>query len=253
MVYSMGMAFLKRLLSIEMLLRDMLYVSYLIPASRLRTVLPPSLKPAVVDGENVFVSLVIFRGKTSAAATIPTPRFPFDQVNIRTYVVDPLTGKPAVHFVHCGISGSLITFLYRTLSGMPVQHTPFSIDPKKGSEGNYFRYKASGSWNGTFTIEAEEISPALTSLVPFPNVQAAIDYLIDPLVGFYFDGNILRRLEVYHAPLVPRVCKPEKIIFPYLSQLGIVPKEEIPLPHSILLVPFTPFLIYLPARAYNSG
>lgn len=247
------MAFLKRLLSVEMLLRDMLYVSYLIPASRLRTVLPPSLKPAVIDGENVFVSLVIFRGKTSAAATIPTPRIPFDQVNIRTYVIDPVTGKPSVHFVQCGISGSLITFLYRTLSGMPVEHTPFSIEPEKDMEGSYSHYKASGIWNGTFTIEAQEISPALTSLVPFPNVQAAIDYLIDPLVGFYFDGNILRRLEVYHAPLVPRVCKPEKIIFPYLSQLGIVPKEEIPLPHSILLVPFTPFLIYLPARAYNSG
>ncbi len=247
------MAFLKRLLSVEMLLRDMLYVSYLIPASRLSRFLPPALKPAIVDGENVFVSLVIFRGKTSGAATIPTPRIPFDQVNIRTYVIDPVTGKPSVYFVQCGISGALITFLYGVLSGMPVEHTPFSIETVNGKEGNYSEYKVSGKWNGDFTIEAEEISPSLTSLLPFSNVQAAINYLIDPLVGFYFDGNILRRLEVYHAPLVPRVCKPEKVIFPYLSRLGMVPKEEIPLPHSILLVPFTPFLIYLPARVYNSG
>jgi hypothetical protein len=231
----------------------MLYVSYLIPASRLSVIIPHYLKLALVDGENVFVSLVIFRGKTSGAATVPTPRIPFDQVNIRTYVIDPLTGKPAVHFVHCGISGSLIAFLYRTISGMPVHHTPFSIDSEKSKDGAYSRYTVSGTWNGAFTIEAEEISPTLTTLPPFPTVRQAIDYLIDPLVGFYYDGSIVRRLEVYHAPLVPRVCRPAKIIFPYLSQLGIVANENIPMPHNVLLVPFTPFLIYLPAKPYNAG
>jgi uncharacterized protein YqjF (DUF2071 family) len=249
-IYSISMAFLKKFLSVEMLLRDMLYVSYLIPPTRLNRFLTPALKPAFVDGEHVFISLVIFRGKTSGAATVTTPRIPFDQVNIRTYVIDPVTEKPSVYFVHCGISGGLITFLYRTLSGMPVEHTPFSIKLEKNSDGSYSRYEVSGKWHGAFTIEAEEISPALTALRPFPNVQEAIDFLIDPLVGFYSDGPIVRRLEVYHDPLVPRVCKPVRIHFPYLSQLGIIPENEIALPHSVLLIPFTPFLIYLPAKAF---
>lgn len=243
---------MKRLMSVEMLLRDMLYVSYLAPVSRLNPFLPPVLKPATVDGENVFVSLVIFRGKTSGAATIPAPRIPFDQVNIRTYVIDPMTGKPAVYFVHCGISGSFITFLYRTLSGMPVEHTPFSIKPEKGTNGSYSHYNASGTWNGQFTIETEEISPALDTLAPFPNVQRAIDYLIDPLVGFYSDENTLRRLEVYHGPLVPRVCRATTINFPYLTRLGIVPEDEVSSPHNVLLVPVTPFFINLPAKKYSS-
>jgi len=250
MFYSIPMAFLKKLLSVEMLLRDMLYVSYLIPSSRIIRFLPPFLKPAVVDGERVFVTLVIFRGKTSGAATIPTPRIPFDQVNIRTYTIDPVTEKPSVYFIHCGISGGLITYLYRALSGMPVEHTPFSIKSEKAKDGVYVRYDVSGRWHGLFTIDAEEVSNALTALSPFPNVQNAIDYLIDPLVGFYSDGPILRRLEIYHDPLIPRVCKPAKISFPYLTQLGIVPENEIAIPHSILLIPFTPFLIYLPARAF---
>jgi len=250
MFYSMLMAFPKKLLSVEMLLRDMLYVSYLIPSSRIVRFLPPLLNPAIVDGENVFVTLVIFRGKTSGAATIPTPHIPFDQVNIRTYVIDPVTEKPSVYFIHCGISGSLITYLYRTLSGMPVEHAPFSIKPEKAKDGVYTHYDVSGRWHGEFTIEAEEVSPALSSLPPFVNVQDAIDYLIDPLIGFYSDGPIVRRLEVYHDPLVPRVCKPTKIIFPYLSQLDIVPQNEVVRPHSVLLIPFTPFLIYLPARVF---
>lgn len=235
-----------------MLLRDMLYVSYLVSPATLRPFLPSILEPAVVDGENVFVTLVIFRGKTSGAATIPAPPIPFDQVNIRTYVIDPLSRKPAVYFVHCGISGSLITFLYRILSGMPVVHTPFSIEAIKDKEGRYTRYGASGRWNGELTIEAEEISPALAVLDPFKNVHEAIDYLIDPLVGYYSDGPVLRRLEVFHDPLVPRVCRPEKIVFPYLAQLGIVSQDKVSRPHSLLLVPFTPFLIYLPARPYRT-
>jgi uncharacterized protein YqjF (DUF2071 family) len=178
--------FQKKLLSVEMLLRAMPYVSYLISSVRINRFLPPVLKPAMVDGENVFITLVIFRGKTSSAATVPTPRIPFDQGNIRTYVIDPVTKKPSVYFVHCEISGGLITFLYRTLSGMPVEHTQFSIKPEKTRDGTYSHYKVSGRWHGAFTIDAEEISPALTDLSPFPNVQEAIHYLIDPLVGFLF-------------------------------------------------------------------
>ncbi|WP_198017686.1 DUF2071 domain-containing protein [Syntrophorhabdus aromaticivorans] len=244
------MSFLRKFLSVEMLLRDMLYVSYFIPSARISPFLPPALKPATVGGNNVFVTLVIFRGKTSGVATIPTPRIPFNQVNIRTYVIDPVSGKPSVYFVHCGISGGLITFLYRILSGMPVQHTSFRIDPVKGNEADYSHYKVSGKWNGKFIVEAKEVSPALITLSPFLNVREAIDYLIDPLVGFYTDGGILRRLEVYHDPLVPRVFTPSKILFPYLSKLDIVPEEEITQPHNVLLVPFTSFFIYLPARAY---
>lgn len=250
MFYSISMSLPKNLFSVEMLLRDMLYVSYLIDPARLTAFLPSILRPALVDGKNVFVTLVIFRGKTKAAATIPAPRIPFDQVNIRTYVIDPETEKPAVYFVQCGISGALITSLYRILSGMPVEHTPFSIKPEKLGGDTYTRYNVSGSWHGEFTIDCSEISSTLTALSPFDTVQNAINYLIDPLVGFYSHGPILRRLEVYHDPLIPRVCTPSRIVFPYLSRLGIVKEDEISRPHNILLVPFTPFLIYLPARAY---
>ena len=129
--YSEGMALSKKFMSVEMLLRDMLYVSYLVPGSRVRPMVPDSLPLATVDGTNVFVSLVIFRGKTAALSLLPSPRFPFDQVNVRTYVTDPVTGKPAVYFVNCGISNGLITFLYGLFSGMPVEHIPYSIAPKQ--------------------------------------------------------------------------------------------------------------------------
>ncbi|MDD5245601.1 MAG: DUF2071 domain-containing protein [Syntrophorhabdaceae bacterium] len=239
---------LKKLFSVEMRLHDMLYVSYLIPVQRLLARIPQNLQLAEVQKGKTFLSLVIFRGKTSGAATVPTPPIPFDQVNIRTYVVDPLTGQPAVYFIHCGISGSLITFLYRILSGMPVEHTPFAIHTCKDMEGRYDAYEVSGIWHGQFSIKAEQTAEKITTLEPFPSREEAMSYLVDPLAGFYSDTKILRRLEVFHEPLEPRLCSTSEVRFPYLSSLGLVEEEEIARPHNVLLVPYTPFLIYLPAR-----
>jgi uncharacterized protein YqjF (DUF2071 family) len=250
MVYSETMGPLRRLASVEMMLRDMLYVSYLIPSSRLRPLIPASLEPAEVLPDRVFVSLVIFRGVTTRGFLIPCPRIPFDQVNIRTYVRDPRTSAPAVYFIHCGISGGLITFLYKTLSGMPVEHTPFSIDPGRSVDGRYTDYVAEGAWNGRFTIRATEGAATVESLPPFQTVQEAFDYLLDPLVGFYSTSRSLFRLEVFHEPLVPRTMTPKTVFFPYLTRLGLVPDEEMGHPQNLLLVPSTPFLIYLPPHKF---
>ncbi len=239
------------LMSVEMLLRDMMYVSYLVPAARVRPLVPDSLSLATVDGQHVFVSLVIFRGKTTALSLIPSPRFPFDQVNVRTYVTDPVTDKPAVYFVNCGISNGLITVLYKLFSGMPVEHITYSIAPKQDVSGCYVDYSAAGNWYGSFSLSAKEVASQLTHLAPFPTPQDAINYLIDPLVGFYGTAEKLRRLKVLHPPLVPRVGEIVASSFPYLDRLRLVDQKEILHPHNVLFIPATPFLIHLPAQLYR--
>jgi hypothetical protein len=240
----------KSALSVDMFLRDMLYVSYLLPAELVRPIVPASLALATIDNQ-VFVSLVIFRGKTSALARVPSPRFPFDQVNVRTYVLDPVTGGPSVYFVRCGISSGLITFLYRLLSGMPVEQIDYRITVQQDQEGTYTGYSATGNWNGEFSLMVRETAPALESLPPFRGVQEAVDYLIDPLVGFYGSAQRMRRLEVFHPPLVPRVGIMERARFPYLSLLGLLDPDDVSRPHNVLLIPKTPFHIYLPAQRYR--
>jgi hypothetical protein len=240
----------KRRASAEMLLRDMLYLSYLVPGRRIRDLVPGCLPLAVVGGDKVFVSLVIFRGITRSALSLPAPPIPFDQVNIRTYVTDPVTGKPAVYFLRCGISGRLITFLYGITSGMPVEHAPFTIWPGCNTGVRYLDYRVQGFWTGEFSISAQETSPVLENLHPFADTAEALAYLIDPLAGFYMARGILRRLEIYHAPLLPRVCEAVGVHFPLLTELGILDPEEIAHPHSTLLVPSTPFSIYLPPKAF---
>lgn len=236
----------RRAPSVVMALRDMLYVSYLLPAERIARMVPRGLVPATADGSNGFLSLVIFKGNTREALHVPAPPIPFDQVNIRTYVIDPRTGGPAVYFIRCGISGRFITFMYRMLSGMPVEHCAFEITADTGDAGHYDSYRVEGVWRGRFTITACETAPGVTGLDPFPNVDRALLYLMDPAVGLYPARGSLRRLEIFHEPLKPRVCKATGVSFPCLEELGLLKGEEIGEPHDLLLVPYTPFEIFLP-------
>ncbi len=236
----------RRAPSVLMVLRDMLYISYLLPAERIARMVPRSLVPATADGRNGFLSLVIFKGNTKKAFHIPAPPIPYDQVNIRTYVVDPRTGGTAVYFIRCGINGGFITFMYRKLSGMPVEHCAFTITADTGDAGHYDSYRVEGVWRGRFTITASETAPAVTGLDPFPDTDKALLYLMDPAAGFYPARGSLRRLEIFHAPLKPRVCTATGVSFPCLEDLGLLNGKEIGDPHNLLLVPYTPFEIFLP-------
>jgi hypothetical protein len=230
-----------------MALKDMLYVSYLLPVERIVPMIARGLVPATPDGRSGFLSLVIFKGNTQEAFRIPAPPIPFDQVNIRTYVVDPRTGETAVYFIRCGISGRFITYMYRMLSGMPVEHCTFKITGKPGDAGNYGSYRVEGNWRGPFTITASETAPAVTGIDPFPSADEALLYLMDPAVGLYPARGSLRRLEIFHEPLKPRVCKATAAVrFPCLEELGLMNTEEIARPHNLLLVAHTPFEIFLP-------
>lgn len=234
-----------------MQLEDMLYVNYLVPGGRIAALLPGELKPAVVDEGKVFLSLVIFRGNTRKAFRIPAPPVPFDQVNIRTYVVDPRSGKTAVYFIKCGIRGRFITFMYKALSGMPVEHCPFRITAEACKGRDYGSYRVEGRWHGPLSIAAAESSPALTSLDPFGSVEEALQYLLDPLAGFYQAWGSLRRLEIFHEPLKPIVCRATHVSFPYLESLGLLSAGEVGQPHNLLMVPHTPFEIFLPPGKMN--
>lgn len=237
--------------SVVMALKDMLYVSYLLPAGRIARHIPRVLTPATVDGNNAFLSLVIFKGNTKKAFHIPAPPIPFDQINIRTYVVDPQTGAPAVYFIKCGIRGRLITFLYRILSGMPVESCTFDIFSGTGPDGHYDDYRVEGNWHGPLAVSAAETAPSLAALDPFPSTADALQYLMDPAAGFYTAWGNLLRLEIFHEPLKPKVCRAIRVDIPHLEHLGLLSAEEIGQPHDLLLVPYTPFEIFLPPRRHK--
>lgn len=240
--------FVKRLVSVEFRLQDVLYISYLVSRHRMESCIPPSLSLATVSDDQVFLSLVLFRSTVSHAFMCPAPPIVFDQINLRTYVIDPYTGKPGVFFLDYGVNVRSIAFLYRIVSGMSVRHIPFSIDIQRDEQSRYSRYKAEGYWEGPLYFEGTEVPVEMGNLGLFATGVDAINYLVDPAVGFYGSSGKVRRLEVWHPRSLPRMLRLGTAQCRLIAVKGMVDDVEIPRPHHALVVPGWPFLTYLPPR-----
>ena len=87
--------------TVQMDIYDVLYLSYIIPEERLRPAVPHKIRLAAPIQGKAIISLVIFRSKNVTASLFPFIHFNYNQANLRTYVIDPPTGKNAVFFLDC--------------------------------------------------------------------------------------------------------------------------------------------------------
>jgi hypothetical protein len=238
--------------SVEMALWDLLYVSYLIPAARLRASVPDSLSPAILDGDKVFISLVIFRTTDVRVVGLPAVRFAYSQVNLRTYVVDPMTGKPAVLFLRSGIT-SRVMALATGLLRVPWENIPFSLKAEQDRDDRYIRYSAQGNWEGFLEIEAAEEGACPARINPFSGPEEGIRYLTAPTVGLYHRDGRMIRFEVLHSEIRPREGRVLNIRFPLLTDSGVLTETEIRQPDCVLLAPSALFRVYLPPETVRGN
>lgn len=239
---------LKRKLSIEMMLYNILYLSYLIPASRVKPLVPDVL-PLSTYNDRVFISIVVFH------ANIWFKGFPFlhlkhDQINLRTYVKDPLNGKHSVYFLLSGLSSVNAHFIRRFFN-FPCVKASFSIKAEQNKDKLYLRYSVSGDWEGNFFIEAKEASSQIMNFRPFSSFDEALYFLTEPLIGFYGSSQKLYRFEVSHPHMMSELCQLLKINFPLLTFSGLIKEVEIHQPHSILFIPKGHFSVFLPPRLFK--
>ena len=237
-------------LSVTMKLCDILYLSYLVPASRIRPFVPEILPLASID-DRVFISIVIFHSSGVRLVNIPFLHFNYDQINLRTYVKDPQTKNHGVYFFRSGITSATTFFLSRFLN-FPWENIPFSIKSEQDKEGHYVRYVASGDWQGKFNIEVKEASSQTMNSAPFSTPEEAVQYLTGPLIGFYGSSQKLQRFEIKHSHIQPRSCEALNISFPLLTTSGLLEKVEIHQPHNALLSPQSQFHVLFPPRLMKS-
>lgn len=236
-----------RLTSVEMILYDVLYLSYLLPVDRVRPFVPERLPPATVNGEQTFVSVVLFHVLEARAARLPSPRVTYNQINVYTFVDVPGTEEHAIYFLRKGMTRPWPTRLARWL-GMPVEPMHLEITPRRDRRLRYEHYAAHGHWHGEFHVEADEVAPRLEELPPFESGQEAVIFLTDALVGLYGNGRRLWRLDAWHPRFQPRVARVTQVEFPLLVEMGLLQEEEVARPHNVLIAPREHFLIHLPPR-----
>jgi hypothetical protein len=229
--------------TVQMDIHDVLYLSYLIPEKRLRPAIPDNVRFASFQGKTI-VSLVIFHSKNVRASFFPFFRFYYDQANIRTYVLDPITGKPAVFFLRSGITSPFVAAITRILR-IPWQSISMRLDVQHDSDPSY-RYTVEGNWEGDFDIRLNENKHPPIDMEPFQTPEEATHFLTSPSVGFYGSSGGIIRFEVKHSAIRPSMGKISAIDFPMLVHSGLLTDEELWFPHSALIARRGLFTVSMP-------
>ncbi len=231
--------------TVQMDIYDVLYLSYVIPEERLRPNVPDSIRIAAPSPGKAVISVVIFRSKNVAASIFPFIHFAYDQANLRTYVIDPVTGGSAVFFLRSAITSRLIATITNLLK-IPWQALSMRLDTGYDDEHRFTRYGAEGYWEGPFNIILKENHDSGMNPALFQTPQEEMHFLTGPAVGFYNTSGGLIRFEVKHSEIKPATGAISAINFPMLTQTGLVTDDELGKPQSVLIAPDGHFTVYMP-------
>jgi hypothetical protein len=232
---------LSRLLEVKMTLRDVLYISYAMPYIKLQPLLPATLKPATVDGNTGFISMVVLHSTRVRLSSFPLARFTYNQFNIRTYVIDPISGQHAVYFILSGVTSRLISLATGTM-GIPWQFIELimKMDSVQGSHS----LSISGNWRGYFSFKARNGTDIPDTPQYFETMESAVDFLIRPLIGFSGDTRRLVRFTIQHPQVKPEKWSLAQFQCPLFRSL--VEIDDLKDPHSVYYLPAADFSISLP-------
>lgn len=229
------MSFLSPFTTVKMGLESLVYISYLVPAGRVRHFVPRVLPLASDEGGNVYVSFVAMKCRNVRLSGIPWPRFNYDQLNLRTYVSEPQTGTPAVYFLKSGVSMGIVPLITR-LMGIPWEKISFNMDARSRQV-----YRAWGSWLGQIDFEiGSRGGEALQEQV--------VRHLTGPMMGFMGGEGKLRRFRINHRSLEVQEAVLNYIRFPLPVEEGLISETQSQKPDSVLMVPEAEFTVYLPPR-----
>lgn len=232
--------------SVKMDITDVSYLTYIVPEERLRPAVPEAIPFAMTHEGRTFVSLVIFHNKNVRASLFPFIRFNYDQLNVRTYISDPVTGKPAVLFLHSGITSRTMSFATK-LMGIPWPVMSLGINATYQNDA-LTGYSAVGEWEGKVNVRLGESLSSDYDYTPFKNIKDAIEFLVTPTVGYYTVSGGAVRFEVQHTSVVPSGRCAASVRFPMLEAHGYLTGEELQNPHNILVTPHAFFRVLLPPR-----
>jgi hypothetical protein len=238
-------SFAGKIMRVEMSLHHVLYISYLLPESKVRYLVPEPIPLSVVDRDKVFVSVVILQSSGVRLSTLPFPKFTYQQVNIRTYVIDPHSGQQAVFFLRSGVTSSVISLLTRSVS-IPWEHIGVRLEINTDRRGIYRYYKADGTWGLPFSLIAEEELEVPLIISYLEDINMAINYLVRPLIGFFSQKGKATRFRIWHPEVKPRSGIVKHIDFPLLKSLNLLDDTEISKPDNVLILPNAYFYIYVP-------
>ncbi len=234
-----------RLLSVSTILGDLLYLTYSVPSSSIRPLVPALLPLAAVEGNQVFLSIIILKCRKVGPFTFPWLPAGFNQLNIRTYVRHPRTGEIGIFFLTSAIT-SRPMLVIPSLLNLPLEHAKLNIHTEGTAPGGGRRYRASGFFHGEIFVEGYQTDRALESIKPFANQSEVRTYLTEPTVAFYKRNKRTEVLCASHKHIDLSALQITHFRFSYLTSSGLVDEAKLKATRSALLVRKATFVLYTP-------
>jgi hypothetical protein len=180
----------------------------------------------------------------------PFLRFRFAQTNYRVYVIDRRSGEHAVWFFGTTL-GSPLVYLPRIAWKIPWHRARYKVACDYDRErGRYrrFAYATASPW-GEARIVLHDTGEPTTLAEGFGSPDEQLLILTHPVDGYFYrtDGRV-GSYSVWHEELRCTVGEPQELYFGLYERLGLLSREEMGRPHSILICPETVFTVHLPPR-----
>lgn len=218
-------------------IEDLLILSWRVPAPRLRAALPGALRPVQVEG-SAFVSALLFRNRGLRPAWLGIPRLACTQLNLRSYVVDPRSGRAgSVYFHGFHLGTPWIAWVASRLFGFRCGRLSLEIDVERDEEGVRWRGVSDAGVRVTARASHATAEPSAAILDLLTNVHTG--YVPGRRAG------TLRRWSIWHRNQRVRAMQ--------VSDARIAPLDELQLglqaPDFAFLVDSVDYEVYLPTRA----
>jgi len=229
---------------IEMLMRDMLFITWAVQPEALRDMVHQELElDTRFDSAGrpvAFVSAVCFRVAEVRSNVLPLPRMSFDQVNYRAYVKEG--ENSSVYFLDMKVNSRMITTLTGFLS-VPVSYDDIQITAvESGPASHRYNFRSSG-------LQAEAVIEGRPeSITADPSIT--YEFITQRLVGYASAGDNAFKIEVEHAVLEAVPARIEHIEAPRLEELGVLNADQARHPHSALYVRDAVFGTSTPSRVW---
>lgn len=229
-------------------------ITYALPVERLRSHIPDrfDIPTFLIDGRQLaLMSAVPFLDSDfSYYRLAPFVKSRFAQTNYRVYVIDRETGEHCVWFFGTTLGGRVV-HLARWLWRIPWHYARYKVDCSfEPTAGRYERYLfAHNSKWASAEIELEDSGEHAGLLPGFADMAEQTLILTHPVEGFFYrlDGKP-GTYSVWHEEIPLTTGKAKHLYFSLYERLGLLSKEEMQQPHSVLICPKIMFEVHLPPK-----
>lgn len=240
-----------KLLTVSTKLRHFSILTYLVEFEKLRNIIPEKfdIYTIVVDNKKFgLISAVTFIDKDFHFKKIlPFWKLEFPQTNYRAYIVNKDSGEKCAWFFGTGL-GSPLVAIPKMIWKMPWFYSKYKTNFEYADK--YLTYKIEiSAFNSSATIDVIEDERSNFITKDFTSFEEARLILTHPVTGYFLrSDNTIGQYKIWHPEMEIKTGQCKNAYFEKYEKLGLLSKEEMKQPYSVLLTKEIEFIIDLPPK-----